>query len=159
MEVLTSVMAVAAETLSIFATGSPSLTSWPFFTRNSVIFTSAGSSMSWPSPASRVPPPRTMVWTEPWAAVASSTLATGPSWVSCCRARAGSIARPITTSASTPHRTYRRICFFFVLSISLPSVVQRVDGLHLGGLIGRVQSEDHADEEAEGHGQHDHACV
>ena len=79
MEVRISVTAVRAETLSIFATGSPALTSWPFFTRNSVILTSAGSSMSSPSPASRVPPPRTVVWTEPVLTAVSRTLATGPS--------------------------------------------------------------------------------
>ena len=117
MEVRISVTAVRAETLSIFATGSPFLTSWPFFTKNSVIFTSEGSSMSSPSPASRVPPPRTVAWTEPSLTVASSTLATGPSWASCCRARAGSSARPATTPASTPPRMYRRTFFFFVWSI------------------------------------------
>ena len=64
-----------------------------------------------------------------------------------------------SAAASTTASAAMSVFFFPIfLSIVLTSVMQRVDGLHLRGLVRRVQPEADADDEAEQHrNEHDRA--
>ena len=86
-------------------------------------------------------------------------LATGPSASASCRAMRGIAVRRATTRARDTQVIIFLIRFFFALSMTLTSVMQGVNGLHFCRLVGRIQAEDHADNEAEYHRQGHHTAV
>ena len=179
-------MAAFTATLSTFTMGSPARTVSPFSAYRASSSRAWGISRSSPSGGVSVPAPRRaveMALFSGWAVrtrlctlvpdttpegrleISSAAAATRHSAVT-QRApwppRSGmlsSVSRGgIELSAGSCLRPKRRFfCFWsFIWVPSLAAIVQGLDGRQLCGLVGGIQAEDHADGEAEGHGNDHH---